>query len=300
MAGTAIIGLGAMGLGMARNIIGAGVALKGFDLSEAACARFAEAGGTVAKTAAEAATGCDLLLLMVVNAAQARAVLFDSGVTEALEPNAVVMLSSTVAPSDAREIAARLAEGQHMLLDAPVSGGQVGADAGNLTVMASGPERAFERAATVLDAVSGILHRLGDEAGQAATYKVVHQLAAGVHLCAAAELLALGAKAGCDPQTLYDIVTNAAGNSWMLGNRGPRMMMEDPPCASSVDIFIKDLGLVLQTGRDAGVALPLSAAAHQMFTGASAMGFGREDDSHVIRAYEALMGTTIRDKGQPT
>jgi L-threonate 2-dehydrogenase len=295
MAGTAIIGLGAMGLGMARNIIGAGVALKGFDLSPDACARFAEAGGTVAKNAADAAKGADLLVLMVVNAAQVRAVLFNSGVVEALDPGAVVMLSSTVAPSDARDIAANLETTQHTLLDAPVSGGQVGADAGNLTVMASGSERAFARAETELAAISGILHRLGDEPGQAATYKVVHQLAAGVHLCAAAELMALGAKAGCDPQKVFDIVTNAAGNSWMLGNRGPRMMMEDPPCASSVDIFIKDLGLVLQTGRDAGVALPLSAAAHQMFTGASAMGHGREDDSKVIRAYEALMGKSIRD-----
>lgn len=295
MADTAIIGLGAMGLGMARNVLGAGVAMKGFDLSPDALGQFAEAGGEVAQSAAEAARGVDLLIVMVVNAAQARAVLFDSGVVEALAPGAVVMLSSTVAPTDAREMAAQLAETQHVLLDAPVSGGQVGADAGNLTVMASGPARAFERAEAVLDAVAGTLHRLGDEAGQAATYKVVHQLAAGVHLAAAAELMALGGKAGCDPQTLFEIVTGAAGTSWMLENRGPRMMQEDPPCASSVDIFIKDLGLVLQTGRDAGVALPLAAAAHQMFTGASAMGHGREDDSKVIRAYEALMGASIRE-----
>jgi len=182
------------------------------------------------------------------------------------------------------------------LLDAPVSGGQVGAEAGTLTVMASGPKAAFDRAEPVLDAIASNVHRLGDEAGQAATYKVVHQLAAGVHLAVAAELMALGSKAGCDPRTLFDIVSNAAGNSWMMTDRVPRMLTDDPPVTSSVDIFIKDLGLVLQTGKDAGVPLPLSAAAYQMFTAASAMGHGREDDSNVVRAYEALMGQAIRNK----
>lgn len=293
---TAIIGLGAMGLGMARNILKAGVAMTGYDLSPEARQRFADAGGTACDTPEKAAQDATLLLVMVVNADQARAVLFETDVAKMLAPGAVVMLSSTVAPSDARDIAARLSKLGLILLDAPVSGGQVGAEAGTLTVMASGPEAAFDRASDVLDAISGIVHRLGDAPGQAATYKVVHQLAAGVHLAVAAELMALGSKAGCDPQTLYDIVTNAAGQSWMMTDRVPRMLSEDPPVASSVDIFIKDLGLVLQTGKDAGVPLPLSAAAYQMFTAASAMGHGREDDSRVVRAYEALMGQTLKDR----
>ena len=293
---TAIIGLGAMGLGMARNILKAGIDLTGFDLSSDALQRFAKLGGTPADTPEHAAKGADLLIVMVVNADQARAVLFETNVTRELAKDATVILSSTVAPSDAREIATRLGVSGLMLLDAPVSGGQVGAEAGTLTVMASGPKAAFDRAEPVLDAIAGNVHRLGDEAGQAATYKVVHQLAAGVHLAVAAELMALGSKAGCDPQTLFDIVSNAAGNSWMMTDRVPRMLTDDPPVTSSVDIFIKDLGLVLQTGKDAGVPLPLSAAAYQMFTAASAMGHGREDDSNVVRAYEALMGQAIRNK----
>jgi 3-hydroxyisobutyrate dehydrogenase len=293
---TAIIGLGAMGLGMARNILNAGIALNGFDLSPDARQRFSDAGGTPCETPEAAVKGADLLLIMVVNPDQARSVLFETDVTKALTPDATVMLSSTVAPSDAREIAGRLADMGLNMLDAPVSGGQVGAEAGTLTVMVSGPKAAFDRAARVLDAVAGIVHRLGDEPGQAATYKVVHQLPAGVHLAVAAELMALGTKAGCDPQTLYDIVTNAAGNSWMMADRVPRMLVDNAPVASSVDIFIKDLGLVLQTGKDAGVPLPLSAVAYQMFTAASAMGHGREDDSRVVRAYEALMGQTLKDK----
>ncbi len=287
----AIIGLGSMGMGMARNIMDAGMKLRGYDIFEAARQRFAEAGGIAATGPAEAAQDCTLLIVMVVNAAQAKDVLFDQGAAAALAPGATVMLCSTVAPSEARDIGQTLETMGHQLLDAPVSGGQVGADAGTLTFMASGSASAFERAGQVLEAMAGTVHQLGDAPGMGATYKVVHQLAAGVHIAAAAELMALGTKAGCDPQTLFDIVTGSAGNSWMLGDRGPRMMMQDPPCKSSVDIFVKDIGLVLQTGRDAGASLPLAALAHQMFIAASGMGLGKADDSQVLRAYEALMAS---------
>lgn len=295
MAGTAIIGLGAMGQGMASNVMRAGVALTGFDIADAARAQFAAAGGKPASSAAGAANGCDLLIVMVQNAAQARQVLFDDGAAQTLAPQAVVMLCSTVAPSEARALADELATLGHEMLDAPVSGGQKGGDAGALTVMASGSAEAFDRAEAVLDAVAKKVYRLGDVPGLGATYKVVHQLAAGVHLAAAAELLALGAKAGCDVETLFEIVSTSAGQSWMFEDRGPRMMQADPPCTSSVDIFVKDVGLVLQTGRDAGVPLPLAAAAHQMFLAAAALGHGRDDDSHVVRAYEALTGKSVHE-----
>ena len=294
MAGTAIIGLGAMGQGMARNILAAGIPLSGFDLSPDARGRFAKAGGRTGDDAADLVADCDLLLVMVATAAQAEAALF-GGVTDALAPGAVVILSSTVAPSEARAIAARLSDAGHVMLDAPVSGGQVGAESGTLTIMASGPPAAFERADALLAAVSKKVHRLGDEPGMGATYKVVHQLAAGVHLVAAAELMAFGAKAGCDPQTLLDIVSSSAGQSWMMDDRAPRMMQVDPVATSTVDIFIKDLGLVVQSARDSGVPVPLAAAAYQMMVGAGGMGLGRNDDSAVIRAYEALTNCKVTE-----
>ena len=294
MAGTAIIGLGMMGQGMARNIMAAGIPLRGFDLSPEARTKFTEAGGTTADSVTDVVAGCGLLLVMVATAAQAEAALFD-GVSEALTPGSVIILSSTVAPSEARAIAARLEEAGHLMLDAPVSGGQVGADGGTLTIMASGPEAAFARAAPVLDAVSKKVHRLGDAPGMGATYKVVHQLAAGVHLVAAAELLAFGTKAGCDPRALLDIVSSSAGQSWMMDDRAPRMMQENAPATSTVDIFIKDLGLVVQSARDSGAPVPLAAAAYQMMVGAGGMGLGRADDSAVIRAYEALTGCKVYD-----
>ena len=288
MSRAAIIGLGAMGQGMARNILAAGIALKGFDLSQTARARFGQAGGVAAETAAQAAAGCDLLLVMVATAEQAHEALFGSGAAAAaLASDAVVLLCSTVAPASARNIAARLQDMGHQMIDAPVSGGQVGADAGTLTVMASGPEDAFLRADPVLAAVSDTVYRLGSEPGLGATYKVVHQLAAGVHLVAAAELMALGVKAGCEAQTLYEIVSGAAGNSWMFSDRAPRMMQADPEVTSTIDIFIKDVGLVLEAGQDAGAPLPMAEAAFAVLRQASDMGLGACDDSEVVRVYEA-------------
>ncbi len=287
---TCLIGLGAMGMGMARNILKAGIALRGFDLSEPARAQLVAEGGNTAETAAEAATGCDLLVLMVVNAEQARAAIFASGVAQALTPGATIMVCSTIAPEDARALAADIDAAGHIMLDAPVSGGQVGAQAGTLTLMTSGSETAYSRADAVLGAIAGKVHRLGDAPGLGATYKVVHQLAAGVHLVAAAEVMALGARAGCDPEKLFEIVSTSAGQSWMFEDRVPRILAGETAPTSTVDIFVKDLGLVLQTGRDCATPLPLSAAAHQMMLAASAMGYGRLDDSCVIRAYEALTG----------
>lgn len=296
MADTCLIGLGAMGLGMARNILSSGIPLAGFDLNEAACAALREAGGEVPASAAEAAKGASLTVIMVVNAAQARTVLFTAGVAKAMAPGGTVMLCCTVAPAEARAISQELETMGLYMLDAPVSGGAVGAEAGTLTMMTSGPEAAYARAEPVLAACGGTIHRLGAEPGMGATYKVVHQLAAGVHIAAAAELMALGTKAGCDPAKLFEIVQGSAGASWMMGNRGPRMMQEDPEVTSSVDIFIKDLGLVLQTGRDAEAPLPLAAAALQMFTAARSLGHGSDDDALVIRAYEALTGEAAYKK----
>ncbi|MCC0027181.1 MAG: NAD(P)-binding domain-containing protein [Zhengella sp.] len=290
---TAIIGLGAMGLGMAGNILQAGIALTGYDIAPAARERFAALGGDPSETAAGAASGAGLLLVMVVNADQARTVLFDSGAAHALAPSATVVLSSTIAPSDARDIAARLNALGHHMLDAPVSGGQVGARAGTLTVMASGPDEAFARAGSLLAAVANTVHRLGGEAGIGSTYKVVHQLAAGVHLVAAAEYMALGARAGCDPRKLHEIVSSSAGQSWMADDRVPRMMEDEPSVTSTVDIFVKDLGLVMQAGRDVSAPLPLAAAAHQMLLAASGLGHGKQDDSAVVKAYEALTGKPV-------
>lgn len=281
--GAAILGLGAMGQGMARNILDAGIPLTGFDISPQARKQFASHGGSTGQDA-DVLAGTEVLLVMVADAAQVEASLFD-GVLESLAPGALVILSSTIAPSDVRAFARRIDATGRELLDAPVSGGQAGADSGTLTVMASGSEKAMDRAAPILDAISKKVYNLGDAPGLGATYKVVHQLAAGVHLVAAAELLSFGQAAGCDPARLFSIVSEAAGQSWMLDDRGPRMLDPVGDVTSTVDIFVKDLGLVVQAAAASGASVPLAQAAFNKMKETKAMGLGREDDSAVIQAY---------------
>jgi len=296
---TAIIGLGAMGLAMAKNMLRHGIALAGYDIRFDARAAFTAAGGRAAGSAFAAAADAGLLIVMVVDAAQARAVLFgdgdgERGAVDAMRAGGTVMLCSTIAPAETRAIAAEVESAGRLLLDAPVSGGHAGAVAGSLTVMASGAPAAFDAAAAALDAVADTVHRLGDEPGVGATYKTVHQWAAGAHLVVAAELLAFGARAGCDAQKLFDIVSTSAGQSWMCDDRAPRMLSGDTAPRSTVDIFVKDLGLALREARALSMPLPLGAAAHQVLLAAAALGCGELDDSAVVKVYERITGASVR------
>lgn len=297
---TAIIGLGAMGMGMAKNMLRRAIPLTGYDIRPEARAGFAESGGRVAANVAEAAAGAGLLIVMVVDTRQVREVLLgDRGALASLPKGGTVMLCSTIAPSDTRAVAAEVAQAGALLLDAPVSGGQAGADNGSLVVMASGPRAAFAAAEAALAAISKTVHRLGEAPGIGSTYKTVHQLAAGTHLVAAAELMAFGARAGCDPQKLFEIVSTSAGQSWMFDDRVPRMLNGDHAPRSTVDIFVKDLELVLREGRNLSMPMPVSAAAHQVLLAAAAMGYGGLDDASVVKVYERITGAPVRpDRGR--
>jgi 3-hydroxyisobutyrate dehydrogenase len=178
--------------------------------------------------------------------------------------------------------------GRHFI-DAPVSGGVTGAATGTLTIMAAAPKPIFEKARPVLAAMGSSLFHLGEHPGQGAAMKVVNQLLCGVHIAVAAEGLAFAERAGIDPKQALEVLSGSAAQSWMLKARGPRMVDYDDIVTSAVDIFVKDLGLVLDSGRAAKMALPLAAAAHQLFLAASGMGHGHEDDSQVIETYRALM-----------
>ena len=290
----AFIGLGAMGGGMARSLLQAGFKIRAFDVDGDAMARFADDGGQTAASPARAAEGCSLLLIVVATAAQAETVLFGTdGAAAALAPGATVVLHSTVGPEAMQSLGDRLGDLGFTLLDAPISGGAARAATGELTVMASGPEAAFAAADAALAAMSERVYRLGEEIGAASTVKMVNQLLAGVHIAAAAEAMALGVRAGADPRVLYDVISNAAGSSWMFQNRVPHMLDGDYTPLSAVEIFVKDLGIVLEEGRGFRFPLPLAAAAHQQFLAAAAAGFGREDDAAVVKVYERLAGIDV-------
>ena len=286
-----LVGLGAMGLPMALNLLKAGYGVQGFDLNPAALAALREAGGIGAASAAEAATGADALVLMVVNAAQAEAVLFDAGAAAALPEGGSVVVMATCPPQAVAALADRVETMGRRLIDAPVSGGVAGAVAASLTVMAAAPGEHFAAVRPLLDAMGGKVVHVGEKPGQGAVVKTVNQLLCGVHIAAAAEALALAAKLGIDTAAVLDIVGGSAASSWMLRDRGPRMLETEPEVRSAVDIFVKDLGIVMEAGRDAKAALPMAAVAHQLFLAASGQGHGRADDSQLIRTYNQLNGT---------
>lgn len=284
-----VIGLGSMGLGAALSAHRKGVPTWGCDPRAEACAAFAREGGRVAATPAELAAQCDVVLILVVNAAQTEDVLFGAGALAAhLKPGAVVVASATVDPRLPPQWEARLRERGLWLIDGPVSGGAAKAAQGQMTVMASGRPEAFAAAGGVLEALAGKVYRLGDAAGVGSTVKMVNQHLAGVHIAAAAEAMALGLRAGADLAQLYEVICNSAGMSWMFQNRVPHILAADYRPRSAVDIFVKDLGIVLDAARRLTLPLPLAASAHQMYLQAAAAGHGGEDDSAVIKIFPGV------------
>lgn len=287
----AFAGLGAMGLPMAKNLLGRGFRVSGIDLNATALAALAEAGGESAPSAAAAVADADALILMVVNAAQAEQILFAGGALAALPAGAVVCLMATCPAGVVAAIAERVrAAGRHFV-DAPVSGGVAGAKAASLTIMAACTPAIYQRMLPAFQALGERIFHVGEQAGQGATVKTVNQLLCGVHIAVVAEAFALAAKVGVDLEVILEIMSGSAAASWMLRDRGPRMLQAEPEVTSAVDIFVKDLGIVLETGRETRCALPIAAIAHQMFLAASGRGDGRADDSQVIRSYYALNGT---------
>ena len=292
-----VIGLGSMGMGAALNLVQHGHRVTGAELRDSARAELVAAGGQAVAKASNLPTGLEALVVFVVNAAQVDSVLFeDGGCLDRMAPGGVVLCCTTVAPEYARGLAARLAERQLRLLDAPVSGGAGAARAGSMTVMASGSPAAFDQAAPVLDAIAGKVWRLGDEPGVGSTIKMVNQLLAGVHIAVAAEAMALGIRAGADPQTLFEVISSSAGSSWMWQNRMPHVLAGDDTPLSAVNIFVKDLGIVLDQARALTFPLPMAASAHQLFLAAAAAGNGGRDDAFVIRFWENLAGIVLPAK----
>ncbi len=284
------VGLGAMGLPMAENLVRKQYQVTGFDMRPQALAALAKAGGQTATNAAEAARKAEALVLMVVNITQAETILFEAGALDAMPKGATVVLMATCPPKEVAALAERVVKAGRLFIDAPVSGGVVGAQAGTLTIMAAAPPEVINPAKALLTAMGEKLFHVGEQAGQGAMVKTVNQLLCGVHIAALAEGMALAEKAGISGQVVLDILGGSAASSWMLHNRGPRMVQDNPEVTSAVDIFVKDLSIVMDAGRSAKAALPVAAAAHQMFLAASAQGHGLKDDSQVVLTYRDLAG----------
>jgi len=288
-----IVGLGSMGYGMATSLVRAGHVVHGFDIAPAAMDRFVADGGTAASLV-DAATASDILVIVVLNAAQTEAVLFGpDGWAKNLRKGAAIIACATVAPEFARTCAARCAEMGLHYLDAPISGGAAKAALGKLSIMASGTQATFDAAAPALDAMAETVFRLGDEAGSGSAMKAVNQLLAGVHIAAMAEALTFGMTQGVAPAKFVEVISQCAGTSWMLENRAPHIVDGDYTPRSSVDIWPKDLGIVLDIAKSAKFGAPLTAAALQQFLAASGSGHGGEDDAAVAKVYARNAGLKL-------
>jgi len=289
-----VIGLGSMGLGMAQSMVKRGIKVSGFDINSAAVAKFVEAGGSSAASVVEVAKNAHVLLVVVVNAAQTDMVLFgENGAAVAMKKGSVIISSATMAPDDARRLAAKAEALGLLYLDAPISGGAAKAALGQLTVMASGTPEAFTRARPALDAIAATVHELGDAAGIGASFKMVNQLLAGVHIAAACEAVTFAKKLGLDLPTVYKVITASAGNSWMFENRVPRILDGDYAPRSAVEIFTKDLGIVSDMGRREKFPLQIAATALQMFLMTAAAGMERDDDASVARMIAEMTGLEL-------
>jgi len=258
-----VVGLGAMGLGIARSLLRNGFNVHACDVRAAVTEQFATEGGVACATPAALAAACDVIITVVVNADQTETVLFgENGAVAALRPGALVIGCATVAPEFAVRLGERLGAAGFLYLDAPISGGAAKAASGDMTMMTSGPADAYAIADPILQGMAGKIYRLGDVHGLGSKTKIINQLLAGVHIAASAEAMALGLREGVDPDALYEVITNSAGNSWMFENRVPHILKAD--------------------------YTPLSATAHQMFMQASSAGYGREDDSAVIKIFPGI------------
>lgn len=289
-----VIGLGSMGLGVARTLVAKGFEVHACDVRGEVVDAFGKDGGIGQASPKALGAAVPIAIVLVVNADQTEQVLFGpEGAAHSMAPGSVVIASSTVAPEFAIDLGKRLAERGLLMIDAPVSGGAARAAKGEMTIMGSGVPEAFDKAKAVLEAIAVKVYRLGDVPGPGSKVKMINQLLAGVHIAAACEAMALGVKAGVDPKVLYEVISNSAGNSWMFSNRVPHILEGDYTPLSAVNIFVKDLGIVLDSARKMTFPLPITASAHQLYLAAAAHGHGGEDDSAVVKVFQALTGIEL-------
>ena len=293
----AFAGLGAMGKGMAGNVLRAGFPLAVYDVRPEPGRELAALGARAAATAREAAAEADIFILMVVNHAQAEQVLFGpEGAAAALRPGATVVLLSTVAPAAARRLGENLAGRGLRFLDAPVSGGTAGAAAGTLTIMVGGPAALLEECRDVLAAMGRLIRHAGEQPGAGEAMKIVNNLLVGVTLAASAEALTLATKLGLDPRLTHEVLLSGAADSWVVRSVTPRMLTGDyTNPAAQLNLFVKDLAAALEAGDDVALPLPLASSAYQQFLAGAAAGWGAEDDAAVVKVYERTAGARVCD-----
>jgi 3-hydroxyisobutyrate dehydrogenase len=285
------IGLGAMGAPMAARVARAGHETTAFDVEPHRAEELAGDGVASAATITEAATGADVLVLMVATPEQVENVLYgDDPASAALKPSATVVVMATVGPAPLQRWADRLAAQGVELVDAPVSGGVARAGAGDLLIMVAGHDDAIQRIQPLLHVMARAAPVVGSHPGDGQKVKLVNQMLCGVHIAIAAEALAFAEAMGLDARSTWEVIRDGAAASFMLDDRGARMVEgAHDEVRSALDIFVKDMGLVTAAARANAYPAPLASAAEQLYVAGRRAGLGRLDDSSVI---EVLRGPT--------
>ena len=287
------IGLGLMGKPMARNILKAGFPLVVHNRSRAAVEELVAEGAVAASSPAEVTAQVDIVITNLPDSPDVEAVaLGKNGIIEAAHPGMIFIDHSTIKPETARHIAEVLRTKGVQCLDAPVSGGDIGAREGTLTIMVGGPAEALEKARPVLEAEGRTITHIG-AAGAGQVAKAANQIMVAAQMVAMAELLLLSQKAGVDPQRVVAAIRGGAAQCWTLDTKPQRLFAGNRAPGFKAYMMLKDLDIVLDTARAYGMPLPSTAAHTQLFRAMQELGFGDLDNSAVVAVYEALTGTTL-------
>jgi len=289
------IGLGVMGKRMAKRIFEAGYKIKVFDVMEPVLNEFKKLGVETGESPGDVAVDADVVFMSLPNSRiVTNVVLGEDGILPKARPGTIIVDLSSITPKAIRDIYKKTSSKGVEVLDAPVSGGSAGAEAGTLTIMVGGKKEVFEKVEPILKVIGKTIYHVG-EIGAGDTIKLVNNLLLGANMVAVAEALALGVKASLDPQVMFEVITNSSGNSYALKAKYPNFISKgnfEP--GFMIDLQYKDLELAVETAKDLGIPLIMGNIAQQMFDIAKAEGLGQKDISSVINLYEKWSGIAVR------
>ncbi|MBL6848334.1 MAG: NAD(P)-dependent oxidoreductase, partial [Alphaproteobacteria bacterium] len=286
-----VIGLGSMGFGIAQSLIRSGYNVYGQDKNTLQYKKLIEEGGLDADIPFG---DLDAVIIVVLNEAQTRDIIFgEEGIAEKLKKDTLVIVCTTVSPNFAKEMAAACENKELLYLDAPISGGSIKSSQGKLSYMVSGSKNALVAAKPILDSTSETVFEFGEVVGSGSAMKAVNQMLAGVHIAAMAEAITFGITQGIEPERFLEVISKCAGSSWMLENRAPHIIDGDYSPKSSINIWPKDLGIVLDIAKSSNFSAPITSAALQQFIAASGSGLGHEDDAAVAKVYARNAGIEL-------
>lgn len=293
-----VIGLGNMGMGMAKNLIQKGFPTRGYDVFQQKCEQFAAAGGTACASPAEVGQGADVVFVMVLNGQQSLDVAFgENGLTQTMRPGSVVYLTSTIGLGYARQLGQGLAEKGIDLIDCAVSGGLPGAQNGTLTLMASGKRAVYDACSDVMAAIATNPNYVGDQPGQGQVVKACLQALVGAQYTAIFELMVMGSKAGVDPEVLQDVISTSVAGSKLFNICVPLIMdRKFKDTGSSLAVMSKDLNITMDLAREVGCAMPTVAIAREMVQ-AGFVRYPDEDNWAVTKILEDIAGAKVERRG---